>query len=95
MSQDNVRYQIWKVPVCPKPEDPDPYKCDCMDTPNENVGLTVCPIHPERMKHNGVSRTEAVQALYRGFFRAKDRGVYTVKEMLAEGLDELIKESTK
>ena len=38
-----------------------------------------------------ISRAEAIQALYNGFFRAKDRGAYTVKEMLAEGLDELIK----
>ncbi len=52
--------------------------------------------HCQREKYlSGISRAEAIQALYRGFFRAKDRGVYTVKEMLAEGLDELIKEPTK
>lgn len=38
-----------------------------------------------------ISRTEAIQALYNVFFRAKDRGAYTVKQMLADGLDELIK----
>lgn len=38
-----------------------------------------------------ISRAEAIQALYNGFFRAKDRGAYTVKQMLAEELDELIK----
>lgn len=95
MSQNNVRYQIWKVPVCPKPEDPDPHKCDCTDSPNENAGILACPIHPEQIKHISLTRAEAIQALYNGFFRAKERGVYTVKEMLAEGLDELIKEASK
>lgn len=40
-----------------------------------------------------ISRAEAIQALYNGFFRAKERGAYTVKQMLADGLDELIKET--
>lgn len=39
------------------------------------------------------TRAEVIQKLYIGFFKAKDRGVFTVKEMLAGALDELLKTS--
>lgn len=41
--------------------------------------------------YNTLSRPEAINKMYIGFFRAKEKGAYTVKEMLAEALNELLK----
>lgn len=41
--------------------------------------------------YNTLERSEAIQRMYKGFYRAKDNGAYTVKEMLAAALDELLK----
>lgn len=53
----------------------DPKKCETCTRPKYLMGIT---------------REEAIQKLYTGFFRAKDNGSYTVKEMLAEALNELL-----
>jgi hypothetical protein len=37
------------------------------------------------------TRAEVIQKLYIGFLKAKDRGVFTVREMLAGALDELLR----
>lgn len=69
----------------------DGYYCAaCPHSGWERIDPKQCESCTRKKGLAGITRAEAIQKMYTGFFRAKDNGAYTVKEMLAEALNELL-----
>lgn len=60
MAKNEKRFVIEEILVCKKPKNKDMYKCDCISSPNEMAGLQVCPIHPQVVAEQGISRQDAI-----------------------------------
>lgn len=63
MSDKEERIRVEIIGVCKRPKNKDQYKCDCIESPNEMAGLQVCPIHPQVVAKQGISKQGAIEVM--------------------------------
>lgn len=68
MADKEERIRVEIIDVCKRPKNKDMYKCDCIGSPNEMAGLQVCPIHPQVVAKEGISKQEAIEVMAKAIF---------------------------
>ncbi len=91
MADKEERIRVEIIDVCKRPKNKDMYKCDCIGSPNEMAGLQVCPIHPQVVAKEGISKQEAIEVMAKAI--CWEREHYPFEELPQYAIDYYVKQA--